>query len=824
MNAIRAWLLLAALATTLAGGEVVLAGATETRLPGLRLLSQADRDATSQLAIELSRAHEGLIAWLGRNVKPLPAGLPALPVLVFADRASFQAYAHSNARNVATAHAEGFYSGDGTPGGGKLVIFRDGGRELSTVRHELLHYALDQILPARSGQPVWFNEGLAVCAEDAWFDPGQVRLSQVPMQRQALLRSFAADGGTPLASITALAADGWLERAGADRDEAERQYAASYGAVLYLLNVHPDRFWDFLRRMAGGETHDRAYAATLAAIPGGLDQAWRTWVAQGAWEAARQLDGSGSASAAVEHGMSWLPEHLPPGDATEAARWLSGAARGFAATPGYELDAAEAWLQTAQALNGVKPAKAGAAAEAASVLFAGRNHLAGQAKAMLQACRAWGDDQPGGDWVRAAQQGRLAVQWAEAVGPDGLRASAYTAYGACFIPGRAGNAPDGGDGSAEAERALRRARELYRTAGERDHEASTVLLMAQALSPADGTEGDWAGCIALADEAEVLWRGLPDQQAVRADLARAMAVRAGLNRPDRNLGGDWAIAAALYGREAELIGLGDDRRRLRNRIDRATCLLGMGDNGKAAMAFAEAERSALAVGDQGLAGYTAYQAGWSLQSADPGAAFAAFERAAPRYRAAGKLREEAMAVAMAAQVAGKADVASVRIAALYGTAANLERQRGDLRRAAGNLYQQAWHSEPARQAGVDPTQAAGLYAAAAELWQETEPTRAAQAYQQRARVLTPASGDRTGWTEAIAAWRQVGLVLAALPDASKHAADRGHALHQQAWCLIRGDGSRMTKQARELFSEAVKLQREGGDENGARTSSSWIRD
>ncbi len=816
--------MLCLLAVVQHAGEVTLTGASETRLHGLRLLSQADAEATRQLAAELARTRDGLAVWLGSNVAALPKSLPDLPVLVFATRSAFQDYAHNNARNVATAHAEGFYSSDGTPGGGKLVIFRDGGRELSTVRHELVHYVLDLILPARSGQPVWFNEGLAVCAEDAWFDPGQVRLSSVPMQRHELLRSFAADGGTPLASITALAADGWLQRAGADRGEADRQYAASYGAVLFLLNVHPDRFWGFLRRMAADETHDSAFAASFNGIPGGLDNAWRAWAATGAWEAARHLDGSASAASAVEHGMSWLPEHLAPGDPMEAARWLSGAARGFAATPGYELDAASAWLQASQALTGRQPAKAGAAAEAASKIYAGRNHLAGQAEAMRQACRAWGDDEPGGDWNRAASLGRLAVQWAEAVGPDGLRASAYTAYGACFIPGRATRAPDGGNAADEAERSLNRAREIYRSAGDADHEASTVLLMSQALSPSDGTAGDWARCRSLAAEAEALWRQLPDQQAARIDIARALAVHAGLQRPDRDPNGDWATAAALYGQEAELIGLADDRRRLRNRIDRATCLIGMGDLGKASIAFIEAERTALAIADQGLAAYTAYQAGWSLQTADPAAAFAAFERAAPRYRVAGKPREEAMAVAMAAQAATKADVPAKRIADLYGTAAQLERERGDLRRAAGNVYQQAWFSEPSRQAGVDPVTSADLYAASAVIWATSDPARGAQAQQQRARVLTPSKEARSGWTEAVTAWQQAAAAIASLPDASKRAAEQGHAAHQQAWCLIRGDGKRMTKQARELFAEAVRLQRAGGDENGARTSSSWIRD
>jgi len=796
----------------------------ETRLPGFRLRSAADAAATQQLASELGRVREALAGWLGGNVRPLPARLPDLPVLLFANRAAFQAHAQANAKHVATAHAEGFYSGDGTPGGGQLVLFRDGGRELSTARHELVHYLIDQILPAKAGQPVWFNEGLAVCAEEAWIDPGQVRISAVPMQRQQTLRSLAADGGTPLAGITALGADGWLERAGTDRTAADRQYTASYGAVLFLLNRHPQQFWGFLKRLAAGEAHDAAYAASFAAIPGGLDAAWRAWIARGAWEAARACDGRASAAAAVEHGLSWLPEHLPPGDPVEAARWLTGAARGFAATPGYEFDAAAAWLAASRAQSDRSPRLAGEAAEQAAELYALRGHLAGQADALLQACRAWGDDDGKGDWTRAAALGRIAVQLAEAVGPDALRASAYAGYGACFVPGRASAAPDGGEAHAEAAHALGRARELHRASGDLDHEAAVVLLTAQALSPADGQAGDWAACIALADEAIALWRRLPDQQAARTDLARALAVRSSLLRPDRNPGGDWAEAEAGYAREAALLDPDDDRRNLRNQLDRASCLLGLGDHPRAAASFALAERRALLAEDQGLAAYAAYQAGWSLQQTDPAAAADAFLRAAPRYRTAGKLQQEAMAVSQAAQAAASAGSDPTAIAALFGRAAALERARNEPARLAYNLYQQAWYSEPARQQGAEPMAAAALYAAAAAAWKPVEATRAAQALQQRARLLSPASGAKSGWAEGATAWAEAANALATLPDADKRQGERGHALHQQAWCLIRGDGKRMTREAKSLFQQAVRLQQAAGDAKGAEASASWIKD
>lgn len=803
---------------------VELPGARETRLPGFRLLSQCDAATTAEVGRELDRARGALAGWLGGHVRPLPDRLPDLPVLLFADREAFQAHARASARNVATAHAEGFYSGDGTPGGGKLVLFRDGGRELSTARHELVHYLIDQILPARAGQAVWFNEGLAVCAEEAWIDPGQVRISSVPMQRHLLLRKLAADGGAPLRTITALGADGWLERAGADREAADRQYAASYGAVLYLLNRHPERFWSFLRAMSGGEPHDRAFATAFAGIPGGLDAAWRQWVARDAWEAARAADGSASAAAAVEHGMALLPEHLPPGDPAEAARWLSGAARGFAQTPGYELDAARAWLEASQALADRDPRRAGEAAEAAAEIYAKRLHQAGQAEALLQAARAWGDDGGNGDWGRAAALGRIAVQLAEAVGPDHLRASAYAAYGACFIPGRAASAPDGGDARSEAEHALQRARQLHRAAKDVDREASVVLLMAQALAPADGQPGDWQRCQELAGEAAALWAGLPDQAAARPDLARALAVRASLLRPDRNPAGDWAAAAVLYSEESALLDAGDDRRRMRNRIDLGSCLLGAKDLAGAATAYAAAERHADALRDRGLAAYAAYQVGWCLQSTEPAAAIAAFLRAAPGYRVAGKRREEAMAVTQAAQAAAKAAMPAREVAGLFAQAAQLEQQRGDLARLAYCRYQQAWYGEPARQPGADPAAVAELYAEASAAWAASEPARAAQAMQQRARVLTPDGGAKEGWTRAATAWADTAAALAALPDAAKRQAERGFALHQQAWCLIRGDGTRMTARARQLFSEAVRLQKAGGDAAGAATSASWIRE
>ena len=226
-------------------------------------------------------------------------------------------------------------------------------------------------------------------------------------------------------------------------------------------------------------------------------------------------------------------------------------------------------------------------------------------------------------------------------------------------------------------------------------------------------------------------------------------------------------------------------------------------------------------GDDALAGYAAYQAGWCLRDSDPASAAEAFLRAAPRYRTAGKAQQEAMAVSQAAQLAATAAADPAVVAALFGRAAGLERARGDDARLAYNLYQQAWYSEPSRQQDADPAVAAGLYAQAADAW-TAEPARAAQARQQRARLLTPAAGARAGWGEAAAAWREAAAALAVLPDAVARQGERGHALHQQAWCLIRGDAARMTREARELFGEAVRLQEAAGDARGAQASRTWI--
>lgn len=789
----------------------------EVRVEGFRILAQTPEAETAELARELARVRGALAAWIGRNVRPLPGRLPPLPVLLFADRGEFTAYARGHARNVATAHAEGFYSGDGTPGGGSLCLFRDGGRELSTARHELVHYLLDMVLPAKAGQPVWFNEGLAVVAEDAWIDPGSVRPSAVPLQRMKTLRALAAEGGSPLSEVTALGADGWLEAAGADRTAAERQYAASYGAVLYLLTVHPERYWGFLRQLADGAEHGRAFAEAFTGIPGGLDAAWRAWADRGAWTAARAADPQESAAAAYEHGLAWLPENGQPGDPARAARWLAAAGRGFAQAEGYGLDAAAAWLAAGRALDGLDPVRSGEAAQTAAGLYAVRGHTAGQADAMIQATRGFGDDGPGGDWGRAAEAGRLAVQAAEAAGPDAIRASAYAAYGACFVPGRVAGR------RAEGEAALLRARALHHAANETAAEASVVLLLAQVLAPDDGAAGDWDRCSQLAAEAEALWRSAKPSEVRPEDLARAVNARAGFHRPDRNPAGDWAVALALYESELPLLAGADDKRRLRNVLDRAACRLGLHDAGASAL-FREAEAIAAATGDTALAAFAAYQAGWSVQEGDPLAAAAAFRRAMPRYRSAGKPAEEAMAAGQAAQSLQRAKAPSAEIAEAYAAAAALEQARGDASRVGYCLYQQAWFSEPARSPGTDRAVAARLYRAASDAWRAAEPARAAQALSQRSRLLNPAKGERDGWDAAAQAWADTAAALAALPDAAKHQAERGSALHQQAWCLIRGDGARMTAEARRLFSEAVRLQRAGGDEAGARTSSSWIRD
>lgn len=812
------WLLLLALAAAAHAGDALPPGGRESALPGFRLVSWAGEEPTAELARELQRIRPALVAWIGANLRPLPAELPPLPVLLFADRASFQDYAAANARQVATAHAEGFYAGDGTPGGGRLVLFRDGGRELTTARHEYVHYLVDQLLPARAGQPVWFNEGLAVVVEDAWIDPGAVRLPAVPLQRQATLRRLARDGGAPLAEVTALASDSWLEAAAAGHAAADAQYSASYGAVLYLLNEHPARYWGFLRRLAQGQAHAEAWTASFDAIAGGLDAAWRAWAVRGAWEAARARDGRESAAWAYEVGLSWLPSNLPPGDAVLAARWLAAAGRGFAQAEGYALDGAAAWLAASEALAEHDPAAAGTAGETAAGLYAGRGHLAGQARALIAACHGWGDDAGRGDWARAATAGRLAVQLAESTGGDGLRAAAYAAYGACLMPDRAGADPP------EAEAALGRARIIHSAAGETGSEATVVLLLAQALAPPDGQgrPEDWRRCLALAAEALALWQRLPGDEGV-AGRARALAMLGGLARPDRNPQGDWAAAARHYAAETELLAGAGAARRLRNLLDRGACGLGMQDAAGAARHYAAAEAAAIEADDQGLAAFAAYQRGWALQQADPAGAAAAYLRAAPRYRAAGKLREEAMAVSQAAQAAAAAGTEGGRVAGMFARAAELERARGDAAREAYCRYQQAWFSEPARARGADPAASAATYAAAARLWSATDPARAAQALQQRARVLTPEAGAAGGWAEAATAWKEAAAAWAGLPEGAEGGRQRAHALHQQAWCLVRGDGRRLTPEARALFAEAARLHLAAGDAAAAEVSTKWIR-
>ncbi|MCS6969821.1 MAG: DUF1570 domain-containing protein [Planctomycetes bacterium] len=808
----RWWTLLLIVACG-AAGEIP-AGMTEQRLPGLRLYSAVEAAATRALAEELQRFLPALSAWAARAIAPLPRAAADLPVLFFADRSSFRAYAARHAQRVATVHAAGFYSSDGRPETAFIALYRDGGREQATVRHELTHWLLDRAIPTRPGQPVWYNEGLAVCMEDAWISDGALVFSRVPRQRQEVLRRLVAGAEEPLATVVALGSEAWLARA-VDHERAHLQYTASYGAVLFLLQRHPERLTAFLRRLAQGAAHDAAYAEAFAELPGGLDRAWRAWMAETVWLAARGTTPR-TAPEAFEHGLAWLPEHAAGGDRQRAWSWLQRAAEQFAARASDARAAADAWLAAAEACE--QPPRAAQAAETAAAWYEQVAHEAGQAEAWRLACRAWGK---AGDWQRAALAGGRAQAMAERVADEALLAAALAAHAACYAADRA-RPPAGQTPQAFAAPLFHRAIQLYRQAGCASDAARVAVQAAQALAPPDGQPGDWAGCIALVEQAVQHWRRDGAASEGDADLATAERVLAGLWRPDRNPAGSWTEAIAGYRRALALLDDGEARERLHARLELASCLAAAADPETIAQ-YRRAESEALALGDLALAAYAAYQVGWELREREPEEAVAAFLRAAPRYRRAGKLAEEIAAIGQAAQVLAGSGGDPARIAELHRQAAALARARGDLSRLGYHLHQQAWFSEPARQPGLSPAIAAGLYAAAAQAWQN-DPERAVRALSQRARVLTPQPGAAEGWEEAAAAWQAVAEALAALPESRQRRGERGQALHQQAWCLIRGDHQRHTRLSRALFSEAARLQEEAGDSRGAAASRSWLRE
>ncbi len=159
--------------------------------------------------------------------------------------------------------------------GPRLVLLRADAEPLQTLRHELAHLVLHDVV--RSRVPLWFDEGYAVWAAGEWGLSDQLELNlgvatgRVPGLDDLNLELRASPAGVGAA------------------------YALAASAVLELARRNPTgTLAPLLARLARGEPFDAAVLATTGLAPDRLDEAWRravrrrygllTWLlAGGAW-------------------------------------------------------------------------------------------------------------------------------------------------------------------------------------------------------------------------------------------------------------------------------------------------------------------------------------------------------------------------------------------------------------------------------------------------------------------------------------------------------------------------------------------------------------
>ncbi len=179
------------------------------------------------------------------------------PVIVFLppDRATFDSLAPG---------APDWAAGLAFPEGNHIVLptfaYRDGGRLVTVLRHEVAHVAVRRYLGPSA--PRWFHEGYAQLAAGSW------------QADQAWKLRFAILMGR-LPSLESLSLD-----FGRRRLDAEHAYLLSYTAVEYLYRLGGDQgFARLLARWRESGQLDRALRETYGITLAQYERLWRRDVA-----------------------------------------------------------------------------------------------------------------------------------------------------------------------------------------------------------------------------------------------------------------------------------------------------------------------------------------------------------------------------------------------------------------------------------------------------------------------------------------------------------------------------------------------------------------
>lgn len=194
-------------------------------------------------------------------------------ILMFKDRADYQAYLIRNNRGTAVA-SYGIY----IPSEHQIVVYLQEDRSLSfnTIKHEVSHAIVDTIVPYI---PAWLNEGLAEQMEMLERDETGLYLKRHPENRWVVLQARKQGVLTDIDEFLKLPSINWLH---SDRSGGS-SLRAQAGQFVYFLLSRPTRRSFVVRLMHNFNRGDRTLAYYLVDdnYVGGaamLALDWRRWL------------------------------------------------------------------------------------------------------------------------------------------------------------------------------------------------------------------------------------------------------------------------------------------------------------------------------------------------------------------------------------------------------------------------------------------------------------------------------------------------------------------------------------------------------------------
>ena len=280
------------------------------------------------------------------------------------------------------------------------------------------------------------------------------------------------------------------------------------------------------------------------------------------------------------------------------------------------------------------------------------------------------------------------------------------------------------------------------------------------------------------DKAQALRQDLAQAFEARADsvdaLVRGACLHAGAEslRPGLVLGGDWSLAAAMYGRAAQAReAVGDAAGSGDSLFEQAWCLCPQhhpsGDWAQAADLFARSARAREQVSDLAGCARSLYWQAWCLQ---------------PDHNVKGDW---------------------IRPGALYAQSAKLREQAGETAECGRSLFAQAWCLEPSNNPAGNWAKAIDLLARSAALLEKGgDLAGAGKSLSEQAWCLQPTKNPAGDWSQAAA-------LAARAAQLRKQGGDLegcGQSLFLQAVCLLRGGRDRQeVVAARAALGEAHEI-------------------